>query len=525
MHIEYRKSIALPVLNSFFVTDFDAMFNTIISLADSGHYKFDRKTQTYEVDKELMKTYFDRTGKDPDTHIIDQRVEVPDKPELVSDDGENKFKYQQLAGEYMSTRNDCLLFFDTGTGKTRTTINALNELKPHKTLVILGKSALAPVWEKELLECLIDVNKKVILNASLKSTKDKIQDFETAKIAVSDTLVLMNVEGARIPAIQKAINDYQPDVVIIDECQVIKGSKSLQTQGAFEIESKYRWALSATPVINNPLEWYSLLKWLRVHNSAKSRFDKYYGNWEHDFWGHYVCTGYKNEDDLQQMVDFVSIRFKKVSIGLPPLNEHPRITLPLTDAEQDVYNQLMEMKRTPFLRTKYLTDGTPIENQAALFAYQRFFVSTIHSKVEMINSLAKEKPLIVVSMLVKPLNKLQTQVKNSAVYSGEQSAEERQQVLDDFRSGKIRVLLLSLKAGGVGLTLTTSWTILFIDAPNSQAEYEQARDRVHRISQTRPVDVLKLLGEGTHDEFAWDNMNTKFGWISLYYKGDINETV
>ena len=81
MHIEYRKSIALPVLNSFFVTDFDAMFNTIISLADSGHYKFDRKTQTYEVDKELMKTYFDRTGKDPDTHIIDQRVEVPDKPE------------------------------------------------------------------------------------------------------------------------------------------------------------------------------------------------------------------------------------------------------------------------------------------------------------------------------------------------------------------------------------------------------------------------------------------------------------
>ena len=86
-------------------------------------------------------------------------------------------------------------------------------------------------------------------------------------------------------------------------------------------------------------------------------------------------------------------------------------------------------------------------------------------------------------------------------------------------------MLLSLKAGGVGLTLTTSWTILFIDAPNSQAEYEQARDRVHRISQTRPVDVLKLLGEGTHDEFAWDNMNTKFGWISLYYKGDINETV
>ena len=514
MHIECRKSVALPVLNSFFVTDPDTLFEHIIDRAHNNDYKYDRKTKIYEVNKVIMQKYFEMTDKDPDKVIIDKRASIPSKPELVADD----FAYQEVAGRYMSEKDNCLLFFDTGTGKTRTTIHALNSLNPRRVLIILGKSALAPVWQGELAECLEEYSLKHIINASLKSTKEKVKDLLDASATGDDTIVLMNVEGVRIPAVREAINKYQPEVVIIDECQVIKGSKSLQTQGVFDLESKHRWALSATPVINNPLEWYSLLKWLRVHNSAKSRFDSYYGNWEHDFWGHYVCTGYKNEEELQELVDFVSIRFIK-NIGLPALHENV-IKMEMTEQEEKIYQELMQMKQTPFLKTKILSDGTPIDNQAALFAYQRYFVATIHSKVERIKRLSQEKPVIVISMLVRTLNTLHQQLEGSEVYSGEKSAKEREQIIENFMTGKTKILLLSLKAGGVGLTLTKSWTIEFIDAPNNQAEYEQARDRVHRISQTHEVDADRLIAEGTHDEFAWENMNSKFGWIALYYKGE-----
>lgn len=514
MQVKFSKSKKLPVLNSFFVAEPDLVFNTLVNspkMAD--RYMYDRKAQVYEVDKFLMFEYFKRTRLQPEDIIVDDGdVIAPVKPELVQDG----YRYQEQGGEYMSKQENCLLFFDTGTGKTRTTIHALNNLNPRRALIILGKAALATVWADELKECLQDYNAKHVVNASLKSTKDKVSDIKAAIATTDDTIILMNVEGIRLPAVREAINEYAPEVIIIDECQVIKGNKSLQTQGVFDLESKYRWALSATPVINNPLEWYSLLKWLRVHNAAKSRFDRYYGTWEYDRYGHYVCTGYQNQLDLEVMVSYISLRYIK-GAGLPDLVE-TTLLLPLNEEEQDLYNQLMEMKKTPFLRAKYLSNGTPIYTQAQLFAYQRLLVSTAQSKIDYIKEQSKTKPVIVVSMLVEALTKIGKQVPNSVLYSGRQSAEEREKILQDFKEGKIAVLLLSLKAGGVGLTLTTAWTEYLVDAPNSQADYEQVRDRVHRISQTKDVVIEKLVAEGTHDEFAWEHMNDKYGWIAAYYQ-------
>lgn len=529
MLVVCKKSRDLPVLNSFFVTDPDTIFDLIISTASSTHYRYNRKEKVYEVDKVVMKQYFDKTHEDVDKVIQDQRVCLPDKPQL--EDKSDDYEYQKIAGQYMSSQKNCLLFFDTGTGKTRTTINALNMLNPKKTLIILGKSALASVWNKELVECLYNISSTLIFDACLKSTKDKVKLIQDAGQA-ERAIILMNIEGARIPAIQSAINACQPDVTIIDECQVIKGNKSMQTQGVFELESEYRWALSATPVINNQLEWYSLLKWLRVHNSAKSRFDNYYGVWGYDAFGHYICTGYKNQPDLQELVDFVSIRFTKKSLDLPPLHEEC-VVLPMTDAEIVIYKAIMALKakdkdgklKEAFKKPKTLPNGVVIDSHATLFAYQRFFVSTIQSKVERIRQQAQSKPVIVISALVKPLKRIQQLLPQAVLYSGEQSMEERVKIQEDFMSGKISILLLSLKAAGVGLTLTRGWQVEFIEAPNTQADYEQARDRVYRISQTHDVYSYKQIADGTHDIFAWENMNAKFGWIAAYYGGNIDENV
>ena len=78
--------------------------------------------------------------------------------------------------------------------------------------------------------------------------------------------------------------------------------------------------------------------------------------------------------------------------------------------------------------------------------------------------------------------------------------KDRAAVLDAFQSGAVPVFLLSLKAGGVGLTLTEADTVLLYDPWWNPAVERQAMDRAHRIGQDKPVFVHRLVVKGTVEE-------------------------
>lgn len=93
---------------------------------------------------------------------------------------------------------------------------------------------------------------------------------------------------------------------------------------------------------------------------------------------------------------------------------------------------------------------------------------------------------------------LDTEAMRTAYLDG--STADRQEVIDAFRNGDADVFLISLKAGGVGLTLTEADYVFLLDPWwNPQAE-EQAVDRTHRIGQARPVMVYRLVSAGTVEE-------------------------
>ncbi|AWE41883.1 hypothetical protein DDD63_02940 [Actinobaculum sp. 313] len=93
---------------------------------------------------------------------------------------------------------------------------------------------------------------------------------------------------------------------------------------------------------------------------------------------------------------------------------------------------------------------------------------------------------------------LDTEAMRTAYLDG--STSDRQEVIDAFRNGDADVFLISLKAGGVGLTLTEADYVFLLDPWwNPQAE-EQAVDRTHRIGQARPVMVYRLVSAGTVEE-------------------------
>ena len=84
---------------------------------------------------------------------------------------------------------------------------------------------------------------------------------------------------------------------------------------------------------------------------------------------------------------------------------------------------------------------------------------------------------------------------------GAMSAEQRQAALHKFREDpKVKVLLLSLRAGGVGLNLTAAQHVFLMDPWWNPAVEEQAIDRVHRIGQLHPVKVTRFVVRGTVEE-------------------------
>jgi SNF2 family DNA or RNA helicase len=90
---------------------------------------------------------------------------------------------------------------------------------------------------------------------------------------------------------------------------------------------------------------------------------------------------------------------------------------------------------------------------------------------------------------------------------------ERQKLIDTFQTGEVPIFLLSLKTGGFGVNLTRADTVIHYDPWWNPAAEEQATDRSHRIGQTQPVFVYKLITEGTVEAVIQQMQEKKQGIV------------
>lgn len=140
-----------------------------------------------------------------------------------------------------------------------------------------------------------------------------------------------------------AVNSVKYDCIVVDEVQSAKGWKSQQTEGLHEIvrtEGQYRIALSGTPVLNDPLEFFSMLKYFgMLKDTARTTFEKYYGEYGFDYWGHYVCKGYKNLEEIVDLMKPLICTADKRELKLPK-KVRRLMTLPFTKEERAEFERL-----------------------------------------------------------------------------------------------------------------------------------------------------------------------------------------
>jgi len=129
-------------------------------------------------------------------------------------------------------------------------------------------------------------------------------------------------------------------------------------------------------------------------------------------------------------------------------------------------------------------------------------VQTVH------NAIASKRRMLIFSQFVGMLQMIRKRLGREGVQclylDGETKPEQRQELCDRFNGGEGKVFLISLKAGGTGLNLTGADLVIHYDPWWNPATEDQATDRAHRIGQTRDVDVIRLIAQGTIEEKVTD---------------------
>lgn len=490
LKIRIDKSIKMPTLYSLFISDFSQ--KTLEHFNKSKPFSFyHRRLQEYEITDDVLKNVNEEVKE-----VIDLR-----KTEAFFDrKSKEKYGYQKDAVDFAKESNNILMNFVQGSGKTRTSFMIIEDRDIFKTLVVCGQANLQEEWIRDAIkhDFQAKLNARIIGDVPENSGTAKIKwILENKNIKGVD---IINIEALRNDKIVEAINEVGYNCIIVDEIQSAKGWKANQTEGLHkikEVENQLRIALSGTPVLNGPLEFFSVLKFLRqLKDTARTTYEKYYGIWSFDFWGHYVCTGYRNIDKLQQLLQPIIAHVSKSELNLP---KKIRVKVNLEQPEQEEFQYLNKVYRMSNVRLK--KEG--FTSKAQIRAKMQLITSTADVKVKYILKVAEEKKVLVFSQYVEALKivkeKLEEKNKKVLLYTGQLSSAQRKEILDEWYKGEYDILLLSVMAARYGLNLVEATETLFLEPPVSLAVLEQAEDRTHRIGQDNEV-TSHLLVWGESDE-------------------------
>jgi len=431
---------------------------------------------------------------------------------------------------------------EMGLGKTLQAIGLLMLLKYPKlpSLVIVPKSLLVN-WKNELKRFAPDLKVTVIENES---------SFDDGEI------YLMSYGAMRHKA--QLVTEREWNLAILDEAQSIKNSQSLTSQIAQELKSKYRLALTGTPVENHASELWSIINWLNPqYLGTVSSFEKftrharvaekrpYYLAPLRECLKPIILRRLKSDpqvalglpekvtQDLRmELSETQCLLYKSVidvvmngSPNMPPFARmaqylrsilflkqiciHPSLFLDDVTTDEALEaselnkrvkkNALKVLKKyeKPKTSADLFKDSTKLAQLYEILDAERF----ISSGILIFTQYLKSADLLMI--LLKELG-----YDSVPFINGSLTSNRRQELVDQFNNSASQrnpeelcpILICSLKAGGTGLNLTGADRVIHLDRWWNPAVENQATDRAHRFGQTKTVFVNTLTNDGTLED-------------------------
>ena len=484
MKIPNNKAIYLEKL----IEDEDLSFVNGSKYVSNVVKKFDKvKSKNYEVPKDLNATLRD---------------------------------YQVSGFEFFKTLSDYqfggILADEMGLGKTIQTIAFLLSNKDKKSIVITP-TALIYNWKNEL-EKFAPTLKVGLLHAA-KSEREKILDN------IDNYDVILTTYTTYKNDIDKYKN-INFDYCIIDEAQNIKNPDAIITKAIKNVNAKVRFALTGTPIENNLMELWSIFDFIMpgyLYN--KSKFKSIFVNND------------KNIIELKNLIKpFILRRTKKEVITELPDKIEQKIIIDLEKEHKRAYKGYVNLitRKIKENNQDNITVFSYLTKLRQLCLSPELMVKNYQGKnskldvlINIINDSSDEK-ILVFSQFTKVLEVIGKRLNEENIsYSyldGKTSAKDRVKLVEEFNTNNNKVFLISLKAGGTGLNLTSANIVVHFDPWWNPAVEDQASDRAHRIGQKNVVNVIKLIAKGTAEERVINLQETKKELIEDVINGNLDNS-
>lgn len=450
--------------------------------------------------------------------------EIPPMPELTTSINlaMTPFPYQAQGIAYALQHKRCIVGDQPGLGKTGQAIATIVGAKSFPCLIICPAS-LKINWQREVSMWTGGKHKAVILSDGNRRTFHQFFRAGLADFCIVnyESLKKYFVESMNIPEGKRLRLDhikFKEEIVksfksvIIDESHRCKNGAAQQTKFCMGIcrGKEYALLLTGTPVVNRPKD---LIPQLHIMNMLP-RFGGY------KFFVDRYCGGVRQASNLAELnyklrtTCFYQREKKDVLKDLP---EKSRQTVICDISNRKEYNSA-ENDLIEYLRKYRDADDEKIakamRGQAMVMINILRQVSArgkVESVKEFLNDLLEsgEKIILFVS-LHEVVNELKKIYPKAVTITGMDSKESRQAAVDKFQKDPdTKIVICSIKAAGVGLTLTASSRVAFVEFPWTYADCCQCEDRAHRIGQKDNVSCYYFLGQNTIDEKVYDIIQTK----------------
>ncbi|XP_056168325.1 uncharacterized protein LOC115690629 isoform X11 [Syzygium oleosum] len=309
-----------------------------------------------------------------------------------------------------------------------------------------------------------------------------------------------------VQKLQNVLMSSDFKLVIADESHFLKNAQAKRTAATLPVIKKAQYAilLSGTPALSRPIE---------LHKQLEALYPDVYKN-VHEYGQRYckggifgVYQGSSNHEELHNLMKATVMirRLKKEVLSELPVKRRQQVFLDLANKDMkrinalfcEIYTDSAEAKIPAVL--DYLETVVEAGCKFLIFAHHQPMIEAIHE------FLLKKKKVGCIRI------------------DGSTPAVARQALVTDFQEkDAIKAAVLSIRAGGVGLTLTAASTVIFAELSWTPGDLIQAEDRAHRIGQVSSVNIYYLLANDTVDDIIWDVVQSKLENLGQVLDGHEN---
>ena len=398
---------------------------------------------------------------------------------------------------------------DMGLGKTVQTLALLLHRAQDGPALVVAPTSVVTNWVREAQRFAPTLN-VLHYHGATSERQGMLADCRTFSLVVTSYGVLVND--------LEVLQEIHWSTLVIDEAQEIRNSKTHRARAVKQLNADFRLAATGTPIQNNLMDLQALFSFINPGLfGSEDEFRKRFA---------LPIERYKDvqvQHQLRQAVTpFILRRSKSEVLQDLPSRTEIVLNVELSEQEATLYEALrINAVEKIAARVALGGRGNGQHHLELLAQLTRLRLACCHPRLvehagykhstkhqvfqeTLTNLLANGHKVLVFSQFVKHLALIKEYLdqENIAYHylDGQTPAPQRQKLIDAFQGGQGDVFLISLKAGGTGLNLTAADYVIHMDPWWNPAVEDQASDRAHRIGQTRPVTIYRLVTQGTIEE-------------------------